>query len=653
MPMSAHALGGYTDHDFGVSVECSPTASSFAGFEPRYDGFARAPVTDNPAQGNSFTGNEILGWPRDNMSSSLSSDQSSRDYSGDETFFADPIVANTLDEILSGAQPALHGQELVAGDFSDISDSVGVAKFRAHRHPSAGLVTDDCGAHLSFTLPRPLPALSIRKTLGIPYLIDYFDKIISPVIVAFDGPSNPYRAHILRLAAESETLQHAIAALSTTNLRQRRSHNSLTSNRSRQRAATSLHDRPADRYGVMESLPDHFSQHNETPSLEELYYKSSCIKSLNEQLIDPTRVLDDSILATLLILCLYHICDTGVAKFKNQFAGVKKILESRGSNNSKAINWLTIMFTWFEGMTADFNDRDGQVSGDETDLSTEEETGRWALENLAGCDARLFQIISKLGRLNLLSQNRAVRESELSKTVTARTASIPITSTKSQDYYSMTSKRAHCSESPLQPKKLTAQFWKEWSETRKQLQDWQLRPSLSTISESPQHLDLTHISESFRYSALLYMERLAYPHLPSAHPQLQTIVKPALHHIPQVKSDVFLLWPLFIAGTECVSKQARFMIRQRCLDIQRDSGFFNNISCLDVLERAWRDDDGFGVVAYDYPSSHHDCEMHQHQHILAPQPSPYGFHDLVGGPSGHGFKWRKAMERVDGELMAA
>ena len=30
------------------------------------------------------------------------------------------------------------------------------------------------------------------------------------------------------------------------------------------------------------------------------------------------------------------------------------------------------------------------------------------------------------------------------------------------------------------------------------------------------------------------------------------------------------------------------MIRERCLDIQKDSGFFNNQSCLELLEKVWK-----------------------------------------------------------------
>lgn len=647
LPMSAHALGGYADHDFGVSVECSPTASSFAGFEPSYKDYSCTPIVLNPFEGNFFTGHETVGWPRDNMSSSLSSDQSSGDYPDDEAFFADPIVANTLDDILS-AQHALNSHDLSLGNFADSVNCAENAKFRG-RDPSAGLVSDDCGAHPSMTLSRSLPSLSIGKTPGLQVLIDYYDKVISPVIAAFDGSSNPYRSHILRLAVESETLQHAIAALSASNLRQRRAYNPSASSRAKQSTAASSHDQSVRKSSIAHSMMDAgLDQHSRyapnEPSWEELYHKGASIKALNEQLADPTRRMDDSILATLLILCLYHICDTGVGKFKTQFAGVKKILALRGGTsgiNSKATNWLTIIFTWFDAMTATVNDRERQLSGDELDLSTSDGE-EWALENLAGCDGRLFKIISRLGRLNLLSQTRPVRENSPSRTANVKIGPTPRPGSKTQDYYSMNYRRfdgsgwssIHNTEEPVDETDSRAQFWGEWSDIRKKLQDWQLDTPVPSAIDSEtikgDEVDLFHISESFRYSALLYTERLAYPHLPSAHPNFQNLVTQALYHIANVKSDVFLLWPLFITGAECVSEQARFLIRERCLDIQKDSGFFNNISCLELLEKAWRDDwiddlrDDFGQ-RYDEASSMN-----------------------MGG---HGFKWRKAMERVDGEYI--
>ena len=44
---------------------------------------------------------------------------------------------------------------------------------------------------------------------------------------------------------------------------------------------------------------------------------------------------------------------------------------------------------------------------------------------------------------------------------------------------------------------------------------------------------------------------------------------------------------MFIAGTECVEVSDRANVRERCVEIQKESGFYNNLSVLEVLERVW------------------------------------------------------------------
>ncbi|RMZ82364.1 hypothetical protein DV737_g2104, partial [Chaetothyriales sp. CBS 132003] len=153
------------------------------------------------------------------------------------------------------------------------------------------------------------------------------------------------------------------------------------------------------------------------------------------------------------------------------------------------------------------------------------------------------------------------------------------------------------------------QFWREWHEIRQSLQTWQRNPAAiihgrnaSTLSEltDEQRIDLVNISESFRFAALLYTERLAYPSAASTVGNISSWVRQGLHFIKQVKSDVYLLWPLFIIGAECVDEADIDVIRTRCLDIQKDSGFLNNKSTLDLLEKIWAanisDQAGYGYI---------------------------------------------------------
>lgn len=648
--MTASVVGGYGNHDYAASIQCSPITPMFPAYgmvSPTYkDPMPQYTIVRDVYEGSYIAPHEPVEWHRASVSSSLASDQSSRDFVEDDTFYADPVVAHTLDDLLSGPQPPNQPSHSVSRKREE-ARSAPHDESPVHQEQHLGLVADDCGAHSSLSLARPLPSLTIGKTPSMHFLINYYEKVISPVIVAFDGPTNPYRTHILSLAVGSETLQHAIAALSASNLRIRRSQNSST--RTRHSLSDSTYGNSVRRSAIAHTMMDVGSDQlanaspNE-PSVEELFHKSASIKALNQQLADPNRRLDDSILATLLMLCLYHICDTGIGKFKTQFAGVKKILAMRGcaaGANTKATNWLTIMFTWFDAMTATVNNREGQLV--DNDASWSAFNGdKWALENLAGCDGKLFKTIAQLGRLNLLSQNRPVNDCSGSKS--PRKTQPASLSPKTQDYYSMNYNRydgngytamLRDDDNRSDDEDRRSQFWQEWADIRQSLTEWHLSsPAASALDSAAtqgDRQDLSHISESFRYSALLYTERLAYPHLPSAHPQFQSLVAQALFHISNVQSDVFLLWPLFITGTECVSEEGRHLIRERCLSIQKDSGFFNNISGLELLERVWRDDatiDGLGIGL--------------DTGVDVPERTNVGV---------SGFKWRKAMEKVDGEYI--
>ena len=448
---------------------------------------------------------------------------------------------------------------------------------------------------LNFLLPYG-PMSTIGKTPRMQYLINYYAEVISPVIVAFDGPTNPYRTQILRLASDSETLQHAISALSASNLRQRREIGGLSTGKTDPARRSSM----AHLTLTDEAFHQAAFLSPQEQAREETYHRGLAIQSLNAQLANPVLRKNDSILATLLILCLFHMCDSGIAKFQTQFAGVKKLLSLRGSElgvDTKEAVWFTRMFTWFDSLAATVNDREGQLRGhhlDITALSDEE----WALENLAGCDGQLFKSVAKLGRLNVLSQGEKV--DEMPALVSKPFPNIPfldeeLTQIDGNGWNRMASDE-NLFNLKTATRNTTEQFWREWREVRQELQRWQLKgPALEATSTAApnltpeQRLDLNEISESFRYSALLYTERLAYPEAASSEKKMQDWVRQSLAHIRLVKSDVYLLWPLFITGSECVQQCDINLIRERCTDIQKDSGFQNNKSCLELLEKLWKE----------------------------------------------------------------
>lgn len=579
MPTSASSLGGFSDASFG-----SPVVYSASSDEASY------PTTIHQShhghrmsfhEPQSLVEQNPRSWPPANM-----------------TLASAPMInsADIFDPVQDAQSfmvpdPPINDGQVNGGDKVQEEDDIDGIVFgndtsliESPTDLNSGCFNNPF-SDSSLTLSPYSAMTAIGKTPRMKYLINYYTEVISPVIVAFDGPNNPYRTHILRLAMESETLQHAIAALSASNLRQRKGNNALSTGktdpaRRSSMAHCALTDESLQSDQVVLSVEDQAG--------EEKYHKGMSIQSLNSQLADPNMMRDDSILATLLILCLFHICDSGVAKFKTQFAGVKKLLSLRGNDpesNSRETKWYTRMFTWFDAFTSTVNDREGQLQGIHLDISSLSDE-EWALENLAGCDGRLFQIMAQLGRLNVLSQSKPVDQNA---SIVSRPPPL-FSDFTSFDADGWSNLLADEDLFQMNSDDMRTQFWREWHEIRRALQSWQLDTSIldsTTPLTLEQKIDLSNISESFRYSALLYTERLASPTAPSTDGKIQELVEKSLEYIKAVKSDVYLLWPLFITGSECVDEAHRSVIRQRCLDIQKDSGFLNNYSCLELLEKVW------------------------------------------------------------------
>ncbi|KAJ6175312.1 hypothetical protein N7485_005117 [Penicillium canescens] len=529
------------------------------------------------------------------------------------------------------------------------------------------------------SLSQLLLARSVGKTPRLRYLISYYAEVIAPMIVAFDSPTNPFRTHVIRLAVESEALQEAIATLATSNLRQRREHNHRSTERTLPARMASMAHRALtdedfqDRYGI--SVPEGYVR-------EENHHRGMAVKVLNADLADPRRRLSDSVLATLLMLCLFHGCDTGIAGFRAQFAGVKRLLAIRMRHSrvmTEDLKWFIRMFSWFDTLTATTNDRDVQLSGTCLEISSETD-GEWRLENLAGCDGRLFKLISQLGRLNLLSQDQTPNISHPTDAAVS-TVSLPPSmlfpgwETVTLDpmagsmpllgYGFSLPTPPQSSEQSRHPS--SPEFWTEWYSLRQRLESWRFDPpaeasfpspplSASTMSWNstnytmpqtstsayqvfPENLqDVFQISECFRHAALLYCERLAEPTLPSRHGRIQHLVQLAMHCLYAVQSDVYLLWPLFIVGSECVEENHRSIIRNRCKNISKDSGFVNNLSCLELLEQIWAE--------------------YSDQSSYPVSPSDFGaLPPLAGGraPTSQALRWSQVMQakRGEGEYMVA
>ncbi|KAK8258252.1 fungal-specific transcription factor domain-containing protein [Phyllosticta capitalensis] len=560
----------------------------------------------------------------EDLSSSISSDQSLHELHDfgsmqPQAYSQHPGYQDTF---LPSALGAAAGPNFA--HISDSSYSRGTRQISHERTESSGRSSEAAAALAELSMAGTRHVFSVnRLSPRMQVLLDYYDRMICPALVAYDGSSNPYRMHVMGLAMESQALRNAIAALAVNNIRIRQNSE-----------AKFVHSGSHQRFSSEEIREMHGK-----PSDEERHYKATSIQLLNQELADPVRAQHDSVLATLLVLCLFHVSDSGFSKFRTQLEGVKRLLSLRKPEQRTSFTgWIEMFFTWFDVMTSTVNDRETQVRGELLDAIAES-SSLGALEHLVGCDGRLFKIIARLGRLNLLSQNRPVS--------TRFNANPEPGDAIHFDGNGWATPLAHTHmTNPLDlPHDQRHEFWAEWRDIRHHLQQWELEqtqalPSMCSATAStlePHQHDLLNLSESFRYAALLYIERLAHPSLASSSLNFQNLVAQALFHVSQIapRSPVqkFLLWPLFITGTECVDEGHRAMIRAECVGVMRRSGFWNNLRGLEVLERVWSREDR----EMEFPGAGVD---------RAVEPAL-----KAEGEDRQAFRWRRAMERTDGEYM--
>lgn len=507
-------------------------------------------------------------------------------------------------------------------------------------------------------------AVSPELIAKMPFFMDYYENTMCPSMVFIDGPDNPFREHILQLAASSRSLQHAICALAACNLRMKR------------RLSLGQHGRDIGEKRL-DNVPDSMSDvQPEDQSLSEEYqHRNLAVHLLNEQLNDNEKSRHDSVLATILLLCHYRMAESGVAKFQTQFAGVKKIIGLRRMSPlppSRDSSWMETLFTYFDALAASVNDRETQLSTSFYGVMPDAQLLPPGSENLVGCDRELFKTIMKLGRLNLLSQHRPVH-SLMSPTlppVMPSRSDSPLHGSLSNAYTPNRVPHSHHMSaeshyfapqntsrydghgystsmneedllsaglhSPAAYDDHRSTFWREWKDARIALQSWEfdsqrvvngllpasnggssavLSPGAALHSPaggighghlqsgsappamavtSSQVRDLGSLSEAFRYAALLYTERLANPNVPSAHSNFRNLVSQVVYYATSLEAgsnaEKFLLWPLFVAGSECVNELQQNIVRSKCREIMARSGYMNNLAALDVLERLWAGD---------------------------------------------------------------
>lgn len=464
-------------------------------------------------------------------------------------------------------------------------------------------------------------------------LIKYYDMAVCPALVVFDSPTNPFRKHIVEMAFSNGALLEALFALALCHMHSRKrmglalpSHLESIFTHSGSSPEPVL-DAPGSSHGEQTTsnipyISNGTALKNGNPiTSAALYHKNKSTQLLQEQLTDSALCNSDSALATLLVLLMYHMCETGVGNFKVHLAGVKKLMMMRKvGRETGRWGWMETVFTFCDNMCASINDREAQLRGGYLDMILES-ADEWGLENITGCDRDLFMRLAGLGRINVLSQSAAT--------------SLPAAVLEDDD---------GAKEPERNEDDGRTGFWLAWNAMRRDLIDW--RPTTrfearllgSRSAQSSKNAALVavernywlHAQNVWRAAAILYLNRLAYPQLDSSHSIFQNTVREALDHVacvPVTGIGNRLSWPLFVTGSECVIDIHQSLIRHRYIEIQKESGFYNKFSGLAVLESLWRDQ----VRAEPLGNS---TERKQNQSV-----------------GGRGLRWRNITEPGDAEYL--
>ncbi|KXX78457.1 Heme-responsive zinc finger transcription factor HAP1 [Madurella mycetomatis] len=495
------------------------------------------------------------------------------------------------------------------------------------------------------------PVLQVSPDLitKMPFFMDYYEKTMCPSMVFIDGPGNPFREHILRLSTNSRSLQHAICALAACNLRMKRKLSLGYHGRDigDKRLDMSPIDSGSDSQPGDQSLAEEYQHRNIAVSLlnEQL---NDTEKSTHDSVLATILLLCHYRMAESGV-AKFQTQFAGVKKI----LGLRRMSPYPASRDSAWMEALFTYFDAISASVNDREAQlntsfygvlpDAQLlpHGAENLVGCDRELFKSIIKL-----GRLNLLSQHRPVQNLLSSSPLPRLSASSRSASPLGAPFkppPILANPDHHHHSHglfngaphplngsvrfdgngfgttleDEDMLNALHSPTTYDDPRSIFWREWKEARIALQSWEfdsarVRASLltplpqpSASSASPISLastppttgqvrDIGALSEAFRYAALLYTERLASPNVPSNHNNFRNLVSQVVYYATSLEAgsaaEKFLLWPLFVAGSECVNELQQNIVRSKCREIMARSGYMNNLAALDVLERLWAGD---------------------------------------------------------------
>lgn len=371
------------------------------------------------------------------------------------------------------------------------------------------------------------------------FFLESFDKVICPLLVLVDDRRNPYRMHVMTCIGTNVPLQYAISALVINQTRRRRS------------SQRSLSVGTA-------------SQFMAQPSPEERSFRAKATEAFNIALKYTEAVSTDSILIALLVLCLLNLSENGFGKFKVGLAGIKRLLQSRERDDnpqSELTEWVSQWLIWLDIIAAvSVADQDSTSNDFFGALHISAALG--SMEHLAHCQGRLYQMVARLS-------DWSIANSRL---------------TPSKDFYGSSAPRQAAFDLDQ-----ISSFWSPLQQVQTRLNSFASHPNFHSHEADP--VIIQHLESIFKHAATIYAEQQSKPaHQISSSPLVARLVTEILRSLAIIPANSsinqFLIWPLLVAGSECVDELDRETIRRR-IAAGTTGLLLDSYNCSDVLTKVW------------------------------------------------------------------
>ncbi|KAM3080733.1 hypothetical protein ACMFMG_005665 [Clarireedia jacksonii] len=432
--------------------------------------------------------------------------------------------------------------------------------------PSAGSLVRSRSAYPDLAMIAPSPTASPLLEFSAPayeeftaksnrrVLVDHFCKVLSHLIVFKEDTGNPFRQLILPLSHASSPVMNAIFALSSAHMEYR---------------------------GV----------ENEEKSLD---FHNKAIQGLAQLIQQNKQANREEILGAIMLLVYYEVLvQPGNSSIVHgHLKGAMTIMDTKPQEPTPTSLFLERAFRFYDVIAALSSgtapNTNTQPSASPFQLPVAPDTGNSisplnSVDTLLGLSTELWPIIHRLSHLlsYKTSLAAALADGQLSKACVLRTE---LETTSQAIETALTNWKPNI---PANENSASA------DENEDQDESW--IKNMIAIDDSRMQSILNN-AEAYRHSAFIYLYRTIHSN-PTSHPVVQEHTRLSLQACANVVELAelcqngpmsALLWPLFVAACEAITKEGREMAEKAFVGIEKRQGMQNIMRTWEVVQEVWK-----------------------------------------------------------------